>query len=64
MLVDFDPVDEERLSAVMTELATAISDGEARPVRLLASVNGVAAKHPQLAQAIRAADMPFYRRPE
>ena len=40
VLVDFDPVAEERLSAVMTELAAAISEAEARPVRLLASISG------------------------
>jgi hypothetical protein len=62
VLVDFDPVGDERISAVMTELAAAISDAEARPVRMLASVGGVAAQHPQLAEAIRAADAPYYRR--
>ena len=62
VLVDFDAVDDKRLSDVMAEMAAAISEAEARPVRLLASVGGVAAQHPQLAEAIRAADGPYYRR--
>ncbi len=62
VLVDLDPVDDARLEQVMAALAQAATAVEPRPLRLTACVDGAARTHPELADAVRGVDEPYYRR--
>lgn len=64
VVVDLDPVDEHRLDEVMTGFVRAVSQVDPNPIRLLPVVADRPSRHPELVDAVRGADTPYWTRPE